>query len=231
VSTAVVIACGVVGGLVGLALSVLIERVPDRRPILAPPFPEIPRAIREVWGITVIGVTAGLFAALAAEFDEGWLVAAFLVFAATLVALSAIDLRHYILPNRIVGPLAVASLVLLGASAAAIDDVDPFLRALGCGAGAFVAFTTLHLISPRALGFGDVKLVFVLGLNLGWLGVGETIVGLFLGFVYGAIIGVFLIATGIRSRKDHVPFGPFLAAGALTSLLVGDAIVDWYRGR
>jgi leader peptidase (prepilin peptidase)/N-methyltransferase len=209
---------------------VAIERVPDRRPLLAPPYPEIGRALREVWGITVILVTAGLFAALASEFSRGWLLAAFLVLAATLVALSAIDFRHYILPNRIVGPLALASLVLLGIEAIAIEDVDPFLRALGCGAGAFLAFATLHFISPRALGFGDVKLSFVLGLNLGWLGIGETVVGLFLGFVYGAIVGVFLIATRIRSRKDHVPFGPFLAAGALTSLLAGDAIVDWYRG-
>lgn len=230
-STSVVIICGVLGALVGAALSVVIERVPDRRPLLAPPFPEVARAVREIWGITVIGVTAGLFAALSSEFGEGWLVAAFLVLVATLIALSAIDFRHLILPNRIVGPLTVVSLALLGITAIAVDDFDPFLRALACGAGAFTAFALLHIISPRALGFGDVKLSFVLGLNLGWLGVGETIVGLFLGFVYGALVGVFLIATGIRSRKDHVPFGPFLAAGAVTSLLVGDAIVDWYRGR
>jgi leader peptidase (prepilin peptidase)/N-methyltransferase len=230
VSTGVVVACGVVGAVVGVLMAVIIERVPAKAPLLAPPFPELGRAVRDVWGITVIAVTAGLFAAFAAEFNEGWVVAAFVVLAATLVALSAIDLRHYILPNRIVGPLTVVSLVLLGAATLAIDDADPFLRGLACGAGALAAFTTLHLISPRALGFGDVKLSFVLGLNLGWLGVGETVVGLFLGFVYGAVVGMFLIATGIRSRKDHVPFGPFLAAGALTSLLVGDAIVDWYRG-
>jgi leader peptidase (prepilin peptidase) / N-methyltransferase len=230
VSTGVVIACAVLGGVLGAALSVLIERIPDRRPLLAAPFPEIARALRELWGITVIIVTAGLFAALASEFSRGWLLAAFLVLAATLVALSAIDFRHYILPYRIVGPLALASLVLLGAHAIAIDDFDPYLRALACGAGAFISFAVLHVISPRAMGFGDVKLSFVLGLNMGWLGVGETVLGLFLGFVYGAIVGVFLIATGIRSRKDHVPFGPFLAAGALTALLVGDVIVDWYRG-
>ena len=230
-STGVVVASGVLGAVIGLAMSVAIERVPDRRPLLAPPFPELGRALREVWGLTVIVVTAGLFVAFAIDVDEGWQLAAFLVLAATLVALSAIDLRHYILPNRIVGPLTLVSLVLLGVAAIAIDDLDPFLRGLACGAGAFFAFATLHLISPRALGFGDVKLSFVLGLNLGWIGFGETILGLFLGFVYGAIVGVLLIATRIRSRKDHVPFGPFLAAGALTSLLVGDAIVDWYRGR
>jgi leader peptidase (prepilin peptidase)/N-methyltransferase len=80
------------------------------------------------------------------------------------------------------------------------------------------------------MGFGDVKLAFVLGLDLGYLGVGETVLGLFLGFVYGAVVGVALIVTGARGRKDHVPFGPFLAAGALTAVLVGDVILDWYGG-
>jgi leader peptidase (prepilin peptidase)/N-methyltransferase len=80
------------------------------------------------------------------------------------------------------------------------------------------------------MGLGDVKLSFVLGLALGWFGVGETIVGLFLGFVYGAVVGMVLIVTKLRTRKDHVPFGPFLAAGAMTAVLVGDVIVDWYRG-
>lgn len=55
--------------------------------------------------------------------------------------------------------------------------------------------------------------------------------GLFLGFVYGAVIGMLLIATRVRSRKDHIPFGPFLAAGALTAVLWGTAILDWYAGR
>jgi leader peptidase (prepilin peptidase)/N-methyltransferase len=80
------------------------------------------------------------------------------------------------------------------------------------------------------MGFGDVKLAFVLGLYLGWLGAGEAVLGFVLGFVYGAAVGVVLLATGARGRKDHVPFGPFLAAGALTAILVGDVILEWYRG-
>ena len=91
-------------------------------------------------------------------------------------------------------------------------------------------FAVLHLVSPRAMGFGDVRLAFLLGLDLGWLGAGEVVLGLLLGFVYGAVIGLLLIATGVRSRRDHIPFGPFLAAGALTALLVGEAILDWYSG-
>ena len=58
-----------------------------------------------------------------------------------------------------------------------------------------MAFALLHIISPRSMGFGDVKLAFVLGLFLGYLGWGELVLGLFLGFLYGAVIGVGLIVT------------------------------------
>jgi leader peptidase (prepilin peptidase)/N-methyltransferase len=78
------------------------------------------------------------------------------------------------------------------------------------------------------MGMGDVKLAGVLGLFLGYLSIGHVFVGLFLGFALGAVLGVILIATGIRSRKDHIPFGPFLAAGALLCVFVGPAILDWY---
>jgi leader peptidase (prepilin peptidase)/N-methyltransferase len=154
----------------------------------------------------------------------------FLVLAGALVALSAIDLVHFILPNRIVFPVTGLSLGLVGLAAVGSDDGGSLVRALACAAGSFVVFALLYMVSPRSMGFGDVKLAFLLGLDLGWLGVGETVLGLFLGFVYGAVIGVMLLATGARTRKDHVPFGPFLAAGALTAVLAGNTILDWYRG-
>ncbi len=228
-TTGLNIGIGVLGLVVGWLLWVAVVRVPDRRSVLAGPFPELRGAVHQPLGLAVILTTGALFAGIAARLEDVWELPAFLVLASALVTLSAIDLRHFILPNRIVFPLAVATLVLLAAAALANDDLDPFLRALACGVGAFIVFTALHLVSPRSMGFGDVKLSFVLGLALGWLGVGETIVGLFLGFVYGALIGVFLIVTHIRTRKDHVPFGPFLAAGAMTAVLIGDVLVDWYR--
>ena len=79
------------------------------------------------------------------------------------------------------------------------------------------------------MGFGDVRLSFLLGLCLGWIGWGEVAGGLFTGFLYGAVIGVVLIAVKVRGRKQQIPFGPFLAAGAITFVLFGEPIVDWYR--
>lgn len=229
-TAALVAACGVVGLGVGAVLPVAIERVPEQQPVRAGPFPEIRAGMRAPSGWLVIGVTGALFAGMALRFGESWVLPAFLVLAAGLVALTVIDLRLQVLPNRIVFPLAEVSVVLLGVAAIGEADGDAFLRSLACALGAFAAFTLLHLLSPRAMGFGDVKLSFVLGLCLGWLGVGETVLGLLLGFIYGAVIGLILLVSGSRSRKDHIPFGPFLAAGALTAVLVGNVILDWYRG-
>ncbi len=155
--------------------------------------------------VMVAIVCGALFGALAARFEDSWALPAYLVLAAALVALSVIDLEHYILPNRIVYPLALAMIVLLTIAAVGDDDLDAIGRGLLAGVIAFGIFFVLHMISPRSMGFGDVKLAFVLGLSLGWLGWGEVLLGLFLGFLYGAIIGIVLIATRTRARSRGAP--------------------------
>ena len=84
--------------------------------------------------------------------------------------------------------------MLLTAAAALDDDWSALGRGAAAGAIAFAIYFLLHMVSPRSMGFGDVKLSFSLGLALGWLGWGELFLGLFLGFLYGAVIGVVLIA-------------------------------------
>jgi leader peptidase (prepilin peptidase) / N-methyltransferase len=224
-----VVACSLLGLLVGLCLPVVIDRVPEKVPVLAGPFPEPSRAARTPSGWLVAVTTGFLFGATAARIGAGWELPAFLVLTAALVALSVIDLRSFLLPNRIVYPLTVVSVALLGFAALAGGDGSTFVRALLGGTAAFAFFFILHVVSPRSMGFGDVKLSFTLGLFLGWLGWGYVFLGLFLGFLYGAVIGVALIALRLRTRKDHVPFGPFLAAGTMTAILVGQAFLDAYR--
>lgn len=225
-----IVACTLLGLLVGLALPVVVERVPEKVSVLAGPFPEPARSLRSPSGWIVALITAGLFGGTAARFEADWVLPAYLVLAGALMALSVIDLKLFLLPNRIVFPLAGASVVLLGLGALAEGELGWYGRALLAGVASFVVFAALHIISPRSMGFGDVKLAFVLGLYLGYLGWGEVVLGLFLGFLYGAVIGVGLIVTKLRSRKDHVPFGPFLAAGTMTAILVGNTILDWYAG-
>jgi leader peptidase (prepilin peptidase)/N-methyltransferase len=176
-------------------------------------------------------LTAGLWVGMGQHFGVSWEVPAYCALAAGLVALSLIDLDHFLLPNRVLYPVGflVAGLLLIPA---AVDGRwDAYLRAVEGGAAAFVIFFVIHVVSPRGMGFGDVRLSAVLGLALGWLSWGHVFLGLFLGFLLGAVVGSALIVTKIRSRKEPVPFGPFMAAGALTAIFVGTQLLDLYRGR
>jgi leader peptidase (prepilin peptidase)/N-methyltransferase len=229
VTAALVVGCSILGLVVGWMLDPVITRVPRKVPVFGPPAADEPPSAfpRRV---TVAVLTGALFGGMAARFDDSWTLPAYLVLTAALVALAVIDFETYLLPNRIVYPLTVAMLALLALGTLADGDVDAFVRGLIAGAIAFAVFFVLHVVSPRSMGFGDVKLSFTLGLALGCLGWGEMILGLFLGFFYGAVIGLVLIATRLRGKGQAVPFGPFLAAGALTAILVGIPILDWYRG-
>jgi leader peptidase (prepilin peptidase)/N-methyltransferase len=171
-----------------------------------------------------------LWAAMALRFGTSWALPAYLVLVSALLALSLIDLDTFLLPNRIVYPLALALVVLFGLAALLEDAGSDYLRALLGGLAAYAFFLTVHLIAPRGMGFGDVKLSFALGVALGWLSWGTVFLGLFLGFLLGAVVGVALIATKVRSRRDHVPFGPFLAAGTVLAILFGEPLLDLYLG-
>ena len=225
--TAAVVAVSAAAGLVtGLVLEVVVEQVPVREPLSEWTHADVNPAR----AAALTGLTVALFAGLALRYDDSWVLPAFLVVAAGLVALSVIDLVHFLLPNRIVYPLTFATVALLVLAAAGDDAWGAFGRALLGGAAAMLALGMLHLVSPRSMGFGDVKLAFVLGLALGWLGWGELLLGLFCGFLAGAVVGVALIVLRHRGRKDHLPFGPFLAFGTLVVLLWGDVVLRWYRG-
>lgn len=225
--TATVVAlCAGCGLVAGLGVEIVIDRVPKRE-LLSTWTPQDLRATRAA---VVAGLTVVLFVGLALRYHDSWALPAFLAVAAGLVALSVIDLEHFLLPNRIVYPLALATVVLLTLAALGDGEWGALGRAVLGGVAGMVTLGVLHLASPRSMGFGDVKLAFVLGLALGWLGWGELVLGLFCGFLAGAIVGIVLIALRMRGRKDHLPFGPFLAFGTVVVLLWGDVLLRWYRG-
>jgi leader peptidase (prepilin peptidase)/N-methyltransferase len=225
VTAAVVAVCAAAGLLAGLGLEVVVERVPRRESLNG----WSRRDLNPARAAVLAGVTVAVFVGLAVRYHDSWVLPAFLALAAGLVALSVIDFEHYLLPNRIVYPLAAATVALLALAAVGDDAWAAFGRAVLGGVVAMLALGVLHLVSPRSMGFGDVKLAFVLGLVLGWLGWSELVLGLFCGFLAGAVVGLALIVLRQRGRKDHMPFGPFLAFGTLVVLLWGDVILRWYR--
>ena len=138
-----------------------------------------------------------------------------------LVPITLIDLDHRIIPNKLVLVGAVTAPAIL--AVVAPDDLVEHLIA-GVSAGGF--FLLAALAYPRGMGMGDVKLAAVLGLFLG-RAVGPAV---FIALLSGTLVGAAVIARkGAREgRKTAVPFGPFLALGAVVALFAGEALVDAY---
>ncbi|MDP2909938.1 MAG: prepilin peptidase [bacterium] len=152
------------------------------------------------------------------------------VITSLLIIVFIYDLKHFIIPDRItflgIGLLLVVRIWdLIGHWSLDIGILEKwnfFLASIG--AGAF--FLAIYLISHgKWMGFGDVKLAFLMGLLLGHLNI---LIALFLSFLMGGFIGICLILTKKKQLKSEVPFGPFLAAGAFIALLWGDKILLWY---
>lgn len=223
--------CALLGVAVGPFLEAVVERVPRRQPVLDRDKPwggvRLPRSAR---ALVVTAAAGALFAATAARFGADWVLPAYLVFAGSMVAVTVIDLEHYLIPNRVVYPTMAAAGPLLVLAAAAGARWEALGRAALCSAAAWALLLVVHVVSPEGMGFGDVRLAAVLGLFLGWLGFGHLFLGIFLGFLLAAVAGVVLMLGGRRTRKQAIPFGPFLAAGALLAVLAGAPLLDWYAG-
>lgn len=169
-------------------------------------------------------LTGAVWLAVALRFGWSWTLPAELAFVTGLIALAFIDFDHLRLPKVIVWPtgIAVAAGLLLAAG------IQGSWHRLGiaavCGAAEFALLFSINLISPRALGFGDVRLGLVIGLALGWLGWRYVFWGFFGAALLGSVIGIGLIAARRAKMGSRVPFGVFLAAGALGALLYSGAI-------
>jgi leader peptidase (prepilin peptidase)/N-methyltransferase len=143
-------------------------------------------------------------------------------FVSVLVVLSAIDLEHRILPDKIVLPSAA---VVLAAQIALHPDRAMEWVAASLGAALFLFLALLAY--PRGMGMGDVKLCLLLGAMLGW----SVAVGLMLGMLAALVPAAVLLARhGAAARKMGIPFGPFLALGAVVALFVGGGLLDAYLG-
>ncbi|WP_028266405.1 prepilin peptidase [Arthrobacter sp. MA-N2] len=178
------------------------------------------------------------------SFPAFWLLLAACVYFAIMAArLTVIDVRHHLLPNRIVFPsYAIAGVLLIGAAIAVTlaggaaggfsggaegntpDGGASFLGvpALGIVAGGavlWVFYFILRLAYPPGMGFGDVKLAGVLGLYLGYLGWAHVFAGTFAAFLFGGLWSLGILAARRGTLKSSIPFGPFMLAGAAAAML------------
>ena len=162
--------------------------------------------------------TAVLFAACFVAF--GLTAYAFLAagFCAVLVAISAIDVEHRIVPNRIVVPATGIVLV-------ANTLIDPSVEWLLGGLAGFTFLFIAAVIYPAGMGMGDVKLAALLGVMLGR----DVAVALMAGMLLAIVPSVVLLARhGSKARKMGIPFAPFLAGGGIVALFAGGQLLDAY---
>jgi leader peptidase (prepilin peptidase)/N-methyltransferase len=144
--------------------------------------------------------------------------------------LSAIDFEHHRLPNKVLFPGALIAVVLLGIAAAAQNDWQRLFES-GLGVLAYgLPILAIGLACPAGMGGGDIKLAAYLGLHLGWFGLWHVLVGALLGVLLGGLSGTALLLAGKKGRKDPIPFGPFMAVGAVVSVLAGSRILDFWLG-
>jgi leader peptidase (prepilin peptidase) / N-methyltransferase len=140
------------------------------------------------------------------------------------VVLGSVDLLVHRLPDRVTFPAYAVCAVAFIVDAAVLDTWGPLLRALVAGAAAFAVAAAAAAVSPEGLGFGDVKLLGLLGLVLGWAGWGVLLTGIFLGLLTGAVVSLALLATRRAGWRTALPFGPPLLAGAALALALAGPV-------
>lgn len=170
-------------------------------------------------------LTGICFALAAYHFGFGWPLAAVLLITAYFIAMSFIDIDHQILPDTMTLPLVWFAL-FCGYQSVFVSLEQAFLGALVGYLSLWSIYWLFKLITGKeGMGYGDFKLLAVIGGLVGWQQVGLVIV---LSAGVGAIIGGLLLALQGKGKETKIPFGPYLAVAGWISLLWGDVIIAKY---
>jgi leader peptidase (prepilin peptidase)/N-methyltransferase len=245
---------GIFGLMMGSFANVVIYRVPQGRSIVRPASacPACGAPVRSWDNIPVISwlvlrgrcrdcharisvrypvieaLVGALFAGVGLRFGLSWTGVGEAALAAGLVVLAFIDLDHMLLPKKIVYATMTIVATVFVAGAATGTQWHRLLVAAISAVVPWALFFVINFIAPRALGFGDVRLALLIGFGLGWLGAGYALLGFLVASVLGSVVGLTMIALGKAGRRTPIPFGTFLAAGAMVAVLAGAPVVNWY---
>ena len=168
----------------------------------------------------LVEVLTGFLFGLVYHYYQDITVFPVLLFVSALIALTFIDLEHKIIPDKLN--------YFTGAAGIILGLLTGYQSLISMALGFIVGFGLLLLVcvlSRGGMGGGDIKLAGVMGIYLGWQ---LTLLALFIGFLAGGLFGLYLLLAAKKSRKEMVPFGPFLALGSLIALLWGQGLLDWY---
>ena len=245
-----IIVFGILGTALGSFLNVVIDRVPAGKSIVYPPsscdacqhrlsgpdlFPvfsylflrgrcrycqaKIPQRI--FW----VELGTGLLVAfLFWHFGWHWMLPVAIAYSGVLIALAVIDLKHQLILNKIVYPVALVAMIL-NFFVPDLYSLHNFLFGLLGGAVGFLILFLPALIYSKGMGWGDVKMAGMIGLMVGFPNV---IVAVFGGILLGGLMAIILLATRKKTRKEGIPFGPYLSLATIITILWGSDIIHWY---
>lgn len=220
-------AAAVIGVLAGTALALLTPTV-----LRVLPAPDAPTrkayqdlAVSSAVRRAVAAAAAAVCGLLALRLGWAPALPAWLVVGSVGALLSVIDARTRLLPAAVVNPAQVAVAAALLAAAVTTSDYSPLLRAAGGWAVAAGLFALTWLASPSSLGYGDVRLAALLGMALGWLGWAQLYVALLLALLLASLVSTVLLLRRRLGRRDLIPLGPFLVAGAVAAALLPAAVL------
>jgi leader peptidase (prepilin peptidase)/N-methyltransferase len=175
----------------------------------------------------LVEVLNGLVYVLVAwRFGLTWPAMAYAAFCSALIVISGIDLEHQIIPDRITLPGLAIGLV----AAATILPITLVNAVIGVAVGGgllwLLAWLSPYLFGKEGMGGGDIKLMGMVGAFLGWK---PALLTIMLGAIAGSVLGITLIAIKLLRRDQYIPFGPFLALGAIVALFCADDLLAWYQ--
>ncbi len=170
---------------------------------------ELLTAFLFVWCYQVFGSTPELIKAL--------------ILTAFFIVITFIDYDHQLILDKVLICLSLTG-VVINLWIGSVTPLDMLIASL-LGGGLLLI---IALVSGGGMGGGDIKFAAALGLCFGWK---YLLLTLFLSFIFGGIGGVLLLVSKMKSRKDFIPFGPFIALGALFTLLYGNTMITWYLGK
>ena len=237
---------------IGSFLNVVIDRLPDRQSLIVPPshcpackrrlvLKDLIPVVSYIWlqgrcrycqtriPMRLLWVEVGsgaAFGLLYWYFGPSPELAVTLLYFCLLLVIAVIDLNHNLILNRLVYPGIVIVLIVsgFGSSLTIVPGIDK--AAIG-GAIGLGLFLLIVILSRGGMGLGDVKMAALMGLMLGYPSI---ITAIFLAVVVGGLVALALMLTGVKGRKQTIPFGPFLALGAMLALFWGSTIWEWYTG-
>lgn len=170
-------------------------------------------------------LTGAAFLVSFIKFGFSWAFVTGIVLISILIIETFIDLEHQIIPNGLVLAGTIAA-IIFSLFNLYVNWKDALIGMLvGGGTFLLVAVLSALILKKEGMGGGDIKLMGMIGLFLGWK---LTSLSILLSIYLGGLIGGALLLLRIKKRGDHIPYGPFIAIGTIIAVFFGNDIISWY---